>query len=276
LAIREPIESVLYPAPEHRPYLPEPESWVMAADLITILEPFYDATTVLSGTKYATASVVFPVYKRLLEFINEQLSAYDAGTPIHHLLTSFRADLKELLHECGDKAKIASILDPRFLTMWRSELIVDMERKHLLHEIRKDMKREQEKADKAAQSSEKKEENKEENKEEKKEEKVKAKKSFKLFPAAEDELSRYMREEALDIKGDPLNHWHLQLSRKYPVLARVARRYFSVMASSVASERLFSNAGQVIDDHRASLDPELAEQQVFLLHNKVYCGLTKQ
>lgn len=44
-------------------------------------------------------------------------------------------------------------------------------------------------------------------------------------------------------------------------------KYLSVPATSVPSERVFSEAGQIINDHRSKLHPSKADMQIFLKPN---------
>jgi len=50
-------------------------------------------------------------------------------------------------------------------------------------------------------------------------------------------------------------------------VASVARRLLSVPATSVASERLFSKAGDVISKKRNQLAPSKADRIIFLMDN---------
>jgi len=47
--------------------LPENEKWGIVVDLIGILKPFCDGTTIMSGSKYPTFSVVTPLLYKLLK-----------------------------------------------------------------------------------------------------------------------------------------------------------------------------------------------------------------
>ncbi|CAN0493112.1 unnamed protein product [Scytosiphon promiscuus] len=49
-----------------------------------------------------------------------------------------------------------------------------------------------------------------------------------------------------------------------PHLAKLARKYLAVQASSAASERLFSQAGLVLTDKRNRMSGETAANVVFL------------
>lgn len=67
----------------------------------------------------------------------------------------------------------------------------------------------------------------------------------------------------LDFAHQPLSFWR-QYKDKYPLLSVFAARYLGICSSSVASERLFSQAKRVIDNERSRLDTEMGEKMVLL------------
>ncbi|CAB3231863.1 unnamed protein product [Arctia plantaginis] len=80
------------------------------------------------------------------------------------------------------------------------------------------------------------------------------------------ELDKYMKEEYLHRKEDPLKWWH---SRKhiYPHIYQLVLKRLCIQATSVSCERIFSGAGQVITNRRKLLKPSKVSQVVFLHSN---------
>ncbi|CAF1510605.1 unnamed protein product, partial [Didymodactylos carnosus] len=77
----------------------------------------------------------------------------------------------------------------------------------------------------------------------------------------------FIRQEMEIILGvndsNPLLFWHDYQSR-FPTLAILARRLFSIPATSAGVERQFSAAGLIINERRASLNPETVEDILFV------------
>ena len=65
---------------------------------------------------------------------------------------------------------------------------------------------------------------------------------------------------------DPLPFWRRNAGA-LPVLETLARRYLCVQATSVASERVFSTAGDIVTHGRSRIAPELVDDLIFLKKN---------
>ncbi|GBC41300.2 zinc finger BED domain-containing protein 1-like [Rhizophagus irregularis DAOM 181602=DAOM 197198] len=85
-------------------------------------------------------------------------------------------------------------------------------------------------------------------------------------PASYDaEPSRSHKEYSLETEN-PLIWWKLRL-QMFPKLAKIAQKYLAVPATSVSSERLFSDAGNLINAKRTNLDTNLVAKILFLKRN---------
>lgn len=86
------------------------------------------------------------------------------------------------------------------------------------------------------------------------------------------EIDSYLSASSLDlisnsgVETDPLGWWRDHY-RDFPLLAKRARKYLCIQASSSPSERLFSKAGLVITPKRTQLKPEKANMLIFLVEN---------
>ena len=76
------------------------------------------------------------------------------------------------------------------------------------------------------------------------------------------ELEMYKAEKP----ADPEKWWYRQKSL-YPLMCRLVQKFFSFVATSIPSERLFSSAGNIITEKRNCLTPQHADQLVFLYEN---------
>ena len=94
----------------------------------------------------------------------------------------------------------------------------------------------------------------------------KSKKKKRANTSLDDEITQYLEE---DVENDvePLVWWR-QKEPRFPRVARLAKKYLALPASSAPSERMFSKMNAVVDKRRASLDPDRVERIVFIKQNK--------
>lgn len=78
------------------------------------------------------------------------------------------------------------------------------------------------------------------------------------------ELSYYLKSPLAELKQNPLVLWNHVLGSTYPMLEKVAIKYLSSTATSTASERLFSKAGQILYQQRNRLKGKLLSKLLFL------------
>ena len=80
------------------------------------------------------------------------------------------------------------------------------------------------------------------------------------------ELELYYKLPKMQMTGDPLAFWKASVAT-YPILARLAKRFLAIPATSVKCERLFSTAGNIVTDLRNRLEPENLRALLFLNKN---------
>ena len=82
-------------------------------------------------------------------------------------------------------------------------------------------------------------------------------------PSWQDEIEQFQRESQAHHDSDALE-WCRKSEMRFPTLAKLARHYLCVPATSVPAERIFLIAGLVISNKRSSLTPENADMLTFL------------
>ena len=80
------------------------------------------------------------------------------------------------------------------------------------------------------------------------------------------QLQRYMEVPTRPVDSDPLQWWET-VKQEYSALSGLAKKYLSLCATSVTSERLFSVAGNIVTSRRQRLKPANVNRMVFLACN---------
>ena len=77
------------------------------------------------------------------------------------------------------------------------------------------------------------------------------------------EVDQYLKEPLIPFHRANSYTWWNDNTHRFPQLSILARRYLAPPPTSVASERLFSNAGDIYDEKRNRLAPERAKALTF-------------
>ena len=81
-----------------------------------------------------------------------------------------------------------------------------------------------------------------------------------------EEVTRYLKEKLSPQRVDPLEYWRKN-NKLYPNVSKLVRVYLCPPPSSVASERAFKVAKNVVGDNRVRLRPDNLEMNLFLKYN---------
>ena len=82
----------------------------------------------------------------------------------------------------------------------------------------------------------------------------------------QEETDDFLRIQPLSSDENCLQWWKKN-AEHFPTIAKVAKRYFCIPATSVPAERVFSTAGLIINEKRSSLLPENSDMLIFLNKN---------
>lgn len=77
------------------------------------------------------------------------------------------------------------------------------------------------------------------------------------------ELRHYLQQPLINRKDDPIKYW-VEMENIFPMLSKLALKYFIVTATSVPSERLFSKAGNIMTEKRNRLSSKRLAALLFL------------
>ena len=83
---------------------------------------------------------------------------------------------------------------------------------------------------------------------------------------AKETIRSYQRMAKVGQTADPLMFWQ-KVQPQMPELTMLSMRYTVVQATSVASERIFSIAGDIVRAERSRLEPEQVDALIFLKKN---------
>ncbi|XP_061636646.1 E3 SUMO-protein ligase ZBED1-like isoform X1 [Phyllopteryx taeniolatus] len=87
-----------------------------------------------------------------------------------------------------------------------------------------------------------------------------------LKDTVEAEFDNYLLAPSIDTEEDPLTWWKIH-QVNFPHLAKLARKYLCIPATSSPSEKLFSTSGHIVTCQRSSLKPAMVDRLVFLAKN---------
>lgn len=252
------------------------QEWELVERLVDVLKPFYDATLEICFDD-ACISIVIPVIAMLkikLEAATEDRGLMQMKAALRDAMAQRFASVKKAPHVLA-----ATLLDPRFKDMYFDEL----ERKEAASEILNFLtpklvvmngehipggteENDQHKADHDTEN-----------------EILQPASASSLWdthdsvgvavkqndaeagmPDYERQLQAYLREPRVNRTTNIYAFWNCS---QFPCLEPAARKYLSAPPTSVASEQLFSAAGQIYADRRSNLHGENVEKLLFLAYN---------
>jgi hypothetical protein len=243
------------------------DDWKLVEAVIEVLAPFEWATRTLSGDKYSTLSLIIPLMANVLVKLRKIKSTHKEAESIRKELIK----AVETRFDGLEKNKIvtnACLLDPRFKVscflktenkieaiknlsdelsqVCLSTQIVNLEKEVESEPRNKRMKQDDDFWEFVAEQQEEQQDKNEE--------------------SYISELNKYLSENVVEKGTDILKYWESNKSI-YPRLFELSLKYLCIPATSCASERVFSKAGEIVSAKRASIKPKNVNNLIFLNHN---------
>ena len=274
-ALKDPLIIILI---QDKKSVPDDQFWVDLDNLIEVLKPLSAITTRMSGESYPTMSFVYPI---LIDLVTNKLVVKAGDSP---LISEFKTAALDKLNMVFDKddvrelMQIACVLDPRFKHLGFLKPSAQREAYKLLKEKAESYQKPETNPSPSNSPPEKRTRNEEAQIDD--EDVVifgslcldaMQNNSFKLPKGKtkiDIEIENYKKERGCSsIKDCPLKWWKTH-QHQFPTLSRLAKRYLDIPATSVKSERLFSDGGNTITKKRASLLAENAIELIVLHANR--------
>lgn len=270
--------------------------WELIIELLQVLGPIEEVTTCLGASKYVTYSLLFRLIQRLKQrfrlnrIINDELNFEDdddvfdnddvdfenqednnqhnINTPVDttNLLNTVKKNMYQALCYYFSTPSIekllSALLDPRCKKLEDIDTSIRLDVENKLRELYKEL--ETEKEDQIQDDNDNVNNN--------------SNITVNLFyvpsllksldeeDVAQDEVQEYLDLPQIGINNDPLVWWKLH-SKKFPILSELSKIYLGIPATSTPSERLFSDAGNLLTNKRTRILPELFKRMIFLKRN---------
>lgn len=275
--------------------------WDLIIDLLQVLGPIEEATTCLGGSKYITHSLLYRLIENLKkrfkpnrndrieldfnteddifddnfefeyqeEFNNEE-NEENINTPVNtnNLLNQVKKNIYQALCHYfpipSSEKLLSTLLDPRCKKLEDFDYSVRLDVESKLRELYEEKKAlENEKNEEQTQTDDIVDEY---------SNTVNLLyvpsliKSLDKEAAVQDEVNEYLDLAPIGLNSNPLVWWELH-STKFPILSELSRIYLAMSATSTPSERLFSEAGNLLTTKRTRILPELFKRMIFLKKN---------
>ena len=255
-------------------------------NLTEILSYFTDATDYLGGSKYCTYSSINPAIIELIKWVrpalinNSNLTDIDfdritdafgevsepdrdreINTPVntYNILEQIKKNLYEALIHYFDstspEALLAALLDPRFKKLQSFTQNQKQDAEYELQKAYDSMKSNQPSTTPPLPLVP-----------------SQRRKKRSLFDAftkvstAENEINEYLALEEIPFDKNPYTWWN-ERKEKFPILSQLSRKILGIRAASTSSERLFSDAGNLLTVKRTRIKPDLFSRVMFLKRN---------
>ena len=254
--------------------MPSNDDFKLLETLVDVLKPLGILTDALSGEKQVTSSAIIPILKHLKENILKEKG--DDDTVAKSMKQRMLNDITQRYELQNDLLDVATLLDPRFKDHY-------LENKENTYSLLKEeaisiLSTSSPDQESPANDTEAQDQDIRPPPQKKKSKGLAAVLKHIVsedadrmpvlspWQVVQNEISRYTSLPNINPEGNPLEWWKNE-QHNLPTLARLAKKYLAICATSVPSEHIFSKAGFIADQFRSRLKPENLDRLVFLANN---------
>ncbi|CAH2101073.1 unnamed protein product [Euphydryas editha] len=261
--LQEPIRATVPNLNIDLPVIPLQE-WRCIEQICEVLKPLYEATLLMSGDNYLTASKAIVITQGLLNIYAQMSSNNTFYAPVQKLAKNIDVGLKQRLSNINDNLHITvcTFLDPRFKQFAFDNETLITTKNYIIEEICNIIGEDQPSTipepssvpgfslwnviDQKISASQQ---------------------PRSTYTKVSEELDMYLKQVVINRESCPLEWWRAHKSI-YPSLFLIFVKYFNIIVTSVPCERAFSKAGHLINDRRTRLTSSKVAKLMFLHGNK--------
>lgn len=240
-----------------------------------VLKPLHEATLILSGDQYLTASKAIVVTQGLISVYNELLhNRNNFFDPVRILIRKIKTEISTRFNNLDTNMPIATctFLDPRFKqhAFYHNENVVQDLKTYIVNEIVR--------CNSSSSTADLPVETSVQNPGTSRAEELSIWRHFdaqvtaayvpqSAFTKAEEEMDSYSKQAVVPRSACP-SQWWQEHKNIYPSLYKMFVNHCNIIVTSVPCERAFSKAGHIISDRRTRLTSSKVSKLMFLHGNK--------
>lgn len=244
------------------------EDWELVAGTVKLLKPLYTITVQMSGQKYVTGSQSIPEARSVSDHyscVERELRAgeYNEDELVHPFAKRLAQEVTLKVNDLETRQVLglATLLDPRYkaqffirqenMERWKNALLEELKTVNLddpanQEQVTQDAPEEE--VDMTPLQI-----------------LVRNSTDHVRVTSADEEFQGYFSRPRTD--GDPFKWWAEHGRQSFPLMSELAFKYLIVPGTSVPSERVFSNANNIITQKRNRLANTTAHRLIFLHAN---------
>lgn len=232
-------------------------------ETLKLLRPFEKVTLEISGDKYVVISKIMPLLNCITNEIESLQPTLDIGIELkRNIITELKKRYGEI--EFFNMFPIATILDPRFKNLHFQDPVACQKAIEELKNLAKCSTQETRSTDCSSVDEEQQSDHFDLWEHHKTLVHRKYKRKQRRTDSSEtNNVNAYLSQPLISLKEDPVQCWE-DMKTVYPDLYVIARKYLSIMGSSVPSERLFSKASLTLSKSRNRLLGKRLSKLLFL------------